>query len=301
MKKLLVLLMVLGIAAPSMADVTLTGSMSGTSATIGYSFSGATTEFPRAFALTLDTQNPAVTITAVTPAKTGVSVSTSKGFGIFPGTIVINSAGVVTSDGTPVEPATLPGAAGTGIGQQTAIVALGSLYVGDVNKPAASGNLFTVTFSGACTLKVTPEVTYRGGVVDESAAAVAATPNPLFVAPPCFPSTRPLEYAQWVSVGMPTSWCNPRQCNGDADGLTEKSGKSNVWVGMNDLAIMTVGFRASYTGTVAPAWIASDFDRKTEKSGKSNVRVGINDLAILTVNFRSSTVATDCMDANPAK
>jgi len=290
-----------------MAAVSLTGSWSGNTATIGYSYTGSGTDFPRAFALTLDTQDAGVTITAVTPTMKGQSgtpgatPANAKGFGIFPGTIVIDSTGTVTDFNTPVEPNNLHGSGQSLLGTSKVIVALGALYKGDANKPAASGNLFTVTTSGTCTLKVTPEVTYRGGVVDINAVAIAVTPNPLLVSHECFPSTRPLEYAQWQSVGSPTSWCNPRQCYGDADALTEKAGKATVWVGMNDLAVMTAGFRTTYTGSVAPAWIASDFDRQTEKAGKATVRVGMNDLAILTVWFRSTTVPTDCLDANPAK
>jgi hypothetical protein len=113
----------------------------------------------------------------------------AKGFGIFPGTIVIDSTGTVTDFNTPVEPNDLWGRAGHSLlGTSKVIVALGSLYKGDANKPAASGTLFTVTVNAACTLKITPETDFRGGVVDVNALAIAVTPNPLNVTLPSSPN-----------------------------------------------------------------------------------------------------------------
>jgi len=213
MKKLLVLLMVLAIAMPAMAGVTLTESgKTGTTVTVGYNFDG-TGSAPRAFALVLTATGG--TITSVTPAKTGESTAASKGFGIFPGTIVINSAGVVTSYGTPVEPTDLPGGP-SATGTNRVVVALGSLYVGDTNRPAAIGNLFTVVCStGTTALAVAEEDAYRGGVVAEDASALTvATLNIAFVAPPCFTGT-PAEVAVWNAWGQPANWCGTCWRNGD--------------------------------------------------------------------------------------
>jgi len=169
MKKMLFILMALAIAAPAMAAVTLTGTPSGTTVTVGYNYDGG--GFPRAFALILQANGG--TITSVTPFKTGESTSASKGYGIFPGSIAINgTTGAVSSYGTPVEPTGLPGGP-SATGTSRVVVALGSLYKGDANKPGNTGDLFTVVCSaGTTSLDVSEEDTYRGGVVDVNAVGL---------------------------------------------------------------------------------------------------------------------------------
>jgi len=175
MKKMLFILMALAIATPAMAAVTLTESnKTGTTVTVGYSWDSAGTR-PRAFALTLVATGG--TITSVTPIKTGENTTGSKGFGIFPGSIVIDASGNVTNVGTPVEAA---GHGASALGSAQVICALGSLYkAADANLvPATSGGLFTVVCSGSTTaLTVTPETTYRGGVVGEDASQITIS-NP---------------------------------------------------------------------------------------------------------------------------
>jgi len=189
MKKMLFVLMVLLIAMPAMAAVTLTEvSKTGTQATVGYAWASGV-GFPRAFALTLVANGGF--ITSVTATKTGVSTSASKGYGIFPGTIVINTSGVVTSDGTPVEPNALPGGGAANGASHHCIVALGSLYgPGDANKPASSGSLFTVVCSaGTTSVTVSEEDTYRGGVVDVNAVGLTVAPITITFPPSTFTLT----------------------------------------------------------------------------------------------------------------
>jgi hypothetical protein len=111
----------------------------------------------------------------------------------------------------------------------------------------------------------------------------------------CFPSSDP-NYGQWCSVLKPTSWCNSnlRQCHGDADNAQEKIGKSNYWVGYNDLTVFLAGFQKTYTNPTACPWIAADFDHQQEKIGKTNYRVGYNDLNIFLANFQKTTVPNNC-------
>ena len=183
MKKLIVILAVLALAMPSMAAVTLTGTATGLTATIHYNYDGVGSR-PRAFALRIAAS--AGHIDAVGKIKTadGVSTAASPGYGIYPGSIDITADGTVVSYGSPVEPNSLPNAAHTGLNEGAVVVALGSLYVGDANKPANSADLVTVTCRQACTLTVTQEVTSRGGIVGENAATIAATPATLTITVP---------------------------------------------------------------------------------------------------------------------
>jgi hypothetical protein len=70
-----------------------------------------------------------------------------------------------------------------------------------------------------------------------------------------------------------------------------------VWVGMNDVAVLVTGFRATYGGDpqVHP-WIAADFDHYDEPYLRGTVRVGMNDVAELVQYFRAATVPADCLD-----
>ena len=173
LRSLVILVALCAVAAPSMAAVTLTGTSTGMTATIGYNYDG-TGALPRAFALRIT--DYAGTISAVNKIKTadGVSTQASPGYGVFPGTIDIAADGSVTTYGSPVEPATLPGSGATGIGTNAVVVAMGSLYKGDPNKPLNAANLVSVTVAGTttATLTITPETTYRKGVVGEDAAAI---------------------------------------------------------------------------------------------------------------------------------
>jgi hypothetical protein len=121
----------------------------------------------------------------------------------------------------------------------------------------------------------------------------------LFTEPGCFPCANP-GYFEWLSVGKPQSWCTLRQCHGDADNAQEAYLRGMVWVGMNDVAVLVQGFRATYGGNPAVhPWIAADFDHFDEPYARGTVRVGMNDVAVLVTYFRSAAVPTDCMTNNP--
>ncbi|MHC4620232.1 MAG: right-handed parallel beta-helix repeat-containing protein [Planctomycetota bacterium] len=104
--------------------------------------------------------------------------------------------------------------------------------------------------------------------------------------PTCHP-----DYNEWVAVGKPMSWCYPRQCHGDADGLKEgnpKSGYFHVWA--NDLNMLVAGWKQPYSGDpdVDP-WIAADFDHAEEGNPKDGYyRVWAGDLNILNANWKSN-------------
>jgi hypothetical protein len=198
MKKLLVVLAILAVAVPSMAATTVTCAVSGTPTTTGgvanvnYAYD-TVGSFPRAFALDISTNLG--TITAVTATKTGESIVGSTGFGIFPGTIAIDSTGSVTSVGTPVAPQSdLPSGTQAGLGTAAVTVELGSLYASSAAKPANSGTILSVTIACAtastartATITIAPNVA-RGGLVLEDATTATVGSTCTIVIPAVAPS-----------------------------------------------------------------------------------------------------------------
>jgi hypothetical protein len=117
----------------------------------------------------------------------------------------------------------------------------------------------------------------------------------------CIPSDHP-DYQAWLDRSSPQSWCNPRQCHGDADGLTETRGKNDFWVGYPDLDLFLAGFpnpTTTYVDEATHPWIAADFDHDIETRGKNDFYVGYPDLDIFLANFPVPTTtgpAADCLD-----
>jgi subtilisin family serine protease len=114
----------------------------------------------------------------------------------------------------------------------------------------------------------------------------------------CFASDHP-DYAKWVTVGQPASWCNPRQCHGDADGIQNTFGRGSLaWVSTEDAAILVQGYKQPYSGepTVDP-WIAADFDHTENTFGRgSGARVSVEDIDILLTYYKMHGVPDDCLD-----
>jgi len=153
MKKIIVLAVIL-FAVPAMAAVTITVVDNGNS-TASIQYSG----LARAFALDIQVDSGA-TITAVSGANAS--------FNIYPGTIVINSSGVITNTGSPIAPPSAKGALG-GLGTDGITIEMGSLYkIGTDPAPPSSGTLLTIQTDKACCVTVT-ENAVRGGVVLENA------------------------------------------------------------------------------------------------------------------------------------
>jgi len=130
----------------------------------------------------------------------------------------------------------------------------------------------------------------------------------LFTEPGCFPCCHE-DYFEWLSVGKPDCWCYPRQCHGDADGLSYGSSKTGVYyVGPADLNILVAGWlkkEPPHGPGIAsvPNGICADFAHDVSGSTKTGVyRVGTTDLNILVSNWleREPTagpgVPADCLD-----
>jgi len=171
MKKLIFVLAIALMAVPAFAvDIALVREGTTNVIDVTYANNG-TTAATRMRAVALKLTSPATTtMTLVSGSfKIGESVTGSLGYGIYPASIVIDTAGVVTSDGTPLADSGDPGA-GTGNGSNYVVFEFGSLYL-DPNAPGASGILCKFTFNPASvsnpTIAMIDEDTYRGGLVFE--------------------------------------------------------------------------------------------------------------------------------------
>ena len=301
MRKIILALLVLLLASPAMATVTISVADDGNDdgwVTISYVQDDATAgKRPRGFGLD-------VTVTADANIC-DYDTNGCEPFPIYMGSIQVSSAGTVVNPGTPIAPGGSPGAAGD-IGDSAVTIEMGSLYDPLVspnpNQPALSGDLLRLKVNGSCTMLITantPRVS--GGVVLEDAttpgflpgAGATCSVNVVYGGP---------DWAEWADprIGSDASWALPRQCHGDADGLEElhPSGKGNVWVGYDDLEILAGGFFDA-TGVVP----AADFNHKEElhPSGKGYVRVGYDDLDVMVGYFFDSPTAPlpDCQECVP--
>ena len=110
------------------------------------------------------------------------------------------------------------------------------------------------------------------------------------------------DYAEWVAVGRPASWCKPFQCHGDANGAFDRMGKCGSQIGYGDINILLAGFDKPYSGDpVVQPWIAADFDHRAEKIGKGAYRVGYKDISLFLAWFRKSNVPADCQTPNSVR
>ena len=179
-----------------------------------------------AFGLKVTADSGAI-FTDINDYNVGECTASQKGYGIFPGTIVIDTeTGTVTNDGTPVAPNDDPGASGSGPNTNTLILEMGALYV-EGNQPAQSGTLITVRVDGDCNVCVEGEP-IRGNVVltdgtaldpDEACAYIQLQVDCLVVDQWVggVYITQAM-YDLWVSVGEPNCWCYDCHWRGDSDG-----------------------------------------------------------------------------------
>jgi hypothetical protein len=317
MKKYMLMLALVVIASPAWAVVTLSVVDNGDcTADIMYN---VTVEPNKVAAFALDISVDVGTIVDVNDFHTGVSVAGDAGYGIFPANfdreITVNGDGTVNQDQwdnaayNPVADGNDKGAAGA-LGTAAITVELGALYKGDNNAPASSGVLCSIEVSESCTVSLAGNA-IRGAVVLEGAgepSSVVYTPGPVACAGGelCLPASDP-GYNDWVALGMPECWCYPRQCYGDADGLSEGGGKVPVYyVHFNDLNILLAAWDVSEPldgpGILSTAnGVCADFAHDVEGGGKVPLyRVHFNDLNLLIANWNVSEpldgpgIAPDC-------
>lgn len=311
MKKVIFPLLVAVLTAPAWANIAISvkdvSDANGLKAAIEYSG----TERARAFAL--DITVDLGTIEAISGFAVG---DNNNGYGIFPANfsryITVDPLTGVVSDWTPqsytpVADANDPGALG-GIGTSGITIEMGSLY--DKKAPPLQGRLCVITLSEACKVTVAANAT-RGNVVLENASQAtldltgatsiqigAAAKSPAG-SPAGAPRLAAAQSEDWQAIGKPACWLasvNPRQCHGDADGLSQ--GSQKFWVSTNDLDILIAAWNKPYDqikdlkiGDVP--LICADFDHNAQ--GTTNFRVSTNDLDILIANWQlSDKPAPDC-------
>ncbi len=257
MRKVVLILVVLLMAAPAMAAVTITASQvapgdpvditydcTGDDASGGYSLIAG-----MAFDISVDN---GFLITSIGNFKTdGVSTNASPGFGIYMGSISIlaDPCGVYYIDdpGDPVADPCAPDSPGQIPGNDITIE-LGALSENSDDAPEASGILCSLVVSDPCgvdtaTMTISLDDT-RGGMVMTDQGDPCSINLPagfqISAAGDCFPGSHSAaylaggtttvgwnEYDFWVQAGKPDCWCQqsfadgyPKvnyQCKGDAD------------------------------------------------------------------------------------
>ena len=161
MKKIAIVVAILALVAPAMAAVTISAVPSGTTGVVAITYSSDANLSGFALDITVD----AGVIEDINNFHIGESNSTATGFGIFPGSIDINSVTAAVDDhGNPVAPNDDPCALG-GIGTAGITVELGALYE-DGNQPGLTGTLCKVKVTADCNITVALNAR-RGGVVRE--------------------------------------------------------------------------------------------------------------------------------------
>lgn len=170
MKKTLLILAVLALAVPAMAEtVAITATdLGGGLVEISYQVTGGA-NLVRAFALDVTVADG--NIVDVNNYFVGECDAIAQGYGIFLGSIQIDTGGNVTSYGTPVALGGDPGAQ-AGLGTDAITIEMGSLYE-DGNAPDVNGVLCIVQCDTLpTTISVTVEDAARGGIVMEDTAIV---------------------------------------------------------------------------------------------------------------------------------
>jgi len=177
MKKIMLVIVALLMAAPAMADVTITVVPEGCGFAITYAATGDDAldgkSLVSGMALNVSVDGGA-TITEVSEYKDdGESTYDKPGYGIYPGSILFDVNKQVTSYGDPVAPGGDPGAEGD-LPNPSCTIEVGALYDDDAvpsAAPLAAGTLCKFTVSDNCHVSLALESTHRKGIVMEDGSA----------------------------------------------------------------------------------------------------------------------------------
>jgi len=209
MKKLILVLAIALCASQAFGVLDVYLERQGTSNVVDVKYSGAgttTATRPRAFALELTITGGTFDSFVSGSHYQGESTAANPKYGIYPATIDIDSAGTVIGYGTPQAVNGDPGA-GVGFTTDTLVLEFGSLYVGEVNAPAASGTLCSLNFTSGSEITMVDEDTYRGGLVFEDGSQGAVSDTLVLTTPPS-PATIPVPANGSTNVDLTTdiSW-----------------------------------------------------------------------------------------------
>lgn len=237
MKKIVLGVVILLIAAPVWADTVNIDVNDEGGGTISIEYSVSDANLVRAFALNITVDNGAV-IESISDYVTGECNAVAKGYGIFPGGIVIDSNGDPSDYNTPVAPPDAPDSPGQ-LGSGSIVIEMGSLYTG-ANSPGTSGRLAKLKITGIddCNLCISSVNTLRGGIVMED-TSITGTPN----LPGCTPLVLDCLYVdrvfnsglvvtqamydKWATMGTDCVnkdpwWCCEAQKYGQATGVSTR-------------------------------------------------------------------------------
>jgi hypothetical protein len=210
-------------------------------------------------------------------------------FWVYPGNIVIDGNSV-TEPNEPIAKFQVAGREEEGVDTSGITIEMGSLYNDPCDPehqspPPLSGMLVKFRVSGDCNVAIAANAA-RGGVVLEN-PDIAADANfggcQVVAEVECFDSGH-ADYAEWVTVGRPTSWCYKYQCLGNASGEEQGDPKTGYYrVGNPDLNILLDGWQKEYLGDPeAQPWIAANISRELQGDPKTGYyRVGNADLNIM--------------------
>jgi hypothetical protein len=310
MKRFLLILAVLVFVSPAMAVVTIT-AVDNADGTADIQYAADPNDAVSGFGIDI-TVDANVVIADVCDYVEGESVTGNIGYGIFPGTIDVNTvSGDINDAGTPVAPSLDPGALG-GLGTNGVTLEMGALYV-EGNEPPLTGTLCTIVLGNCDGATGTPTLTLagnstRGNVVktDSTEATVVyngTTVSNCYTLTDCFPTTP--DYAQqrtdflaYQAAGAnPDCWCQPGtgtlnpagyQCDGDAANDTQLIKKYRVYT--NDLNLVTGNWKT----VISNAPPCADMDHGSQLIKK--YRVYTNDLNRVTTNWKkvASELPGDC-------
>jgi len=326
MKKIVLVLAVLVMAAPASAKVVVWLTADGNEVTVHYD---ATTEVNLVRGFALDIAADDANIVTISNYHVGDSNSDSNGYGIFPGSF----GRLDQTDGDfPVwtDPCYSPLAWKVdypsdtldGLGSNGITIEIGSLYypatgAASPNCPPKAGVLCKFKVDGECTLTVN-ENAIRGGVVMERPdQSVTVDPCGCTVQFGCFPSDHK-DYAAWLDASSPKCWCSEgMQCYGDADGKTISGKFATYAVSSDDLALLIAGWERADglsgsggqpyycedVNTTGPTgywdgWVCADFNRSKVYGKFATYRVSSDDLAILIWNWENNNAGEKTGDPN---
>jgi len=261
MKKLILVLAIL-LAVPAFAALDVNLVKVGDDVQIVYTGADPC-NLPRAFALDVNVSGGAV-IDGISGYKVGEGNESSKGFGIYPASIVIEANGNVTSWGTPLADSGDP-LSGSGLHTGHIVLEFGSLYVDEANAPPTSGTLCVLdvnckTATGDVNIVLTDEAIARGGVVLEEGNTVdvskllkyPCTTDCLWVGkvfaydccqPPVTLTVSSAMVTMWNYLGKPNCWC----CNAQKCGNGVYTGSSAGRVDGSDLSALQVAYNKRHT------------------------------------------------------
>jgi hypothetical protein len=258
MKKLVFALVLSLMAVPAMAsvDISVADGPGPNDITISFDASSEA-NLVRALALDVVINDPCMEVVAVN--------CVNGDYYVYPGSISIDSGGTVTDWGSCQCDGSYPGT----LAEPNAItIEMGSLYVGEANEPATSGDLVIITLDGCddggdgASVDIS-ENAIRGGVVMENPDEVVTVNSPGGTIEPNLPDCR-----------IPNCWDSVNECGGQPLGDSDCDGSVNFI----DLGRLKVSFFTNYGDPLYDC--CSDYNQ--------DCSVNFLDLGILKVNFFST-------------